>query len=670
MISSAATLAQARTLHSQGRLAEAVSLCRAVLALQPDLAAAHRGRGAALMHLGEPAAALESFREAARLAPNDDQAHNGLGVALERANRREEARECFKRAIALNAANADAHHNLGLVEAAAGRHGEALASIERALALQPQQPALHTNRGSQLLALGRQAEALASFERAIAMSPGDASPHHNRGLALVSLKRPAEALASFERALALAPAAAATHLWCGRTLLELRRPAEALASFDRALALNAQEFDAHFQRGVALAALERYPESVASFDKALTLDGNSAHAFNNRGAVLVRLFRPAEALPDFVRAVVLRPDHADAHTNAGIALKGLGRYQEALESLDRALSLKPDAPTATWTKALLKLGMGDFRGGWPLYESRLRLPHARQLQRTFTVPRWGGAVALAGKTILVYADQGLGDTLQFCRYIPVLEAMRAHVLLEVQPVLKRLLGSLAMRGMLIGRGESLPDFDLHIPLLSLPLALGTDIDTIPGGVPYLKVDPGPRRSWAERLAALPGFKVGLNWQGDTQAEKLSALEARSFPLAAAAALARVPDVELVSLQKGPAAGQRTEVEFGSGIAQLTDPLHMGPEEIATETAAIIMGLDLVITSDTALAHMAGALGARVWVVLQAISDWRWLIERTDSPWDPTMRLFRQRKPGDWPEVFERVAAELAVLPGAPWPRAG
>jgi len=244
------------------------------------------------------------------------------------------------------------------------------------------------------------------------------------------------------------------------------------------------------------------------------------------------------------------------------------------------------------------------------------------------------------------------------------------VLLEVQPVLKRLLGSLAMRGMLLGRGESLPDFDLHIPLLTLPLALGTDIDTIPGGVPYLKVDPGPRRSWAERLAALPGFKVGLNWQGDTQAEKLSALEARSFPLAAAAALARVPDVELVSLQKGPAAGQRTEVEFGSGIAQLTDPLHMGPEEIATETAAIIMGLDLVITSDTALAHLAGALGARVWVVLQAISDWRWLIERTDSPWYPTMRLFRQRKPGDWPEVFERVAAELAVLPGAPWPRAG
>jgi tetratricopeptide (TPR) repeat protein len=729
MISSSSTLAQARTLHNQGHLAEAVSLYREVLAreplngdalhlmglamaalgdaqqalrcigsaaqlqpsnaavhanlgsalsavgrhaealryyeralvLQPDLAAAHRGRGAALMHLGKPAAALASFREAARLAPNDDLTQNGLGVALERANRREEARQCFKRAIALNVANAEAHHNLGLVEAAAGQHGEALMSIERALRLQPQQPALHTNRGTQLLALGRAADALVSFERATALAPHDPIPHHNRGLALVSLKRHAEALTSFDRALSLAPDAASTHLWRGKACLELGRPAAALASLDRALELNAQEFDAHFQRGVALATLERYQESVASFDQAVALDRNSADAFNNRGAVLVRLFRPAEALPDFVRAVVLRPDHADAHTNAGIALRGLGRYQEALNNLDRALSIKPDDPTATWTKALLRLGMGDFRGGWPLYESRLRLPHARQLQRTFTGPRWSGAEPLAGKTILVYADQGLGDTLQFCRYIPVLEAMGAHVLFEVQPVLKRLLGSLAMRGTLIGRGEPLPDFDLHIPLLSLPLALGTDIDTIPGGVPYLKVNPAPRRSWGERLAALPGFKVGLNWQGNPEAEKLSALEARSFPLAAAAALARVPDVKLVSLQKGPAAGQCTEVEFGGGIAQLTDPLHMGPEEIATETAAIIMGLDLVITSDTALAHLAGALGARVWVVLQAISDWRWLSERTDSPWYPTMRLFRQRTSGGWPEVFERVAAELAAL---------
>jgi len=370
------------------------------------------------------------------------------------------------------------------------------------------------------------------------------------------------------------------------------------------------------------------------------------------------MFRPAEALADFVRAVSLRPDYVEAHTNAGITLRGLARYPEALASLDRALALRPNDPAASWCKALLKLGLGEFREGWPLFEARLRLEPARRLQRNFDKPRWMGDEPLAGKTLLVHAEQGLGDTLQFCRYIPRLEELRARVVLEVQPVLKPLLGSLAMRGMLIGRGEPLPEFDLHTPLGSLPLALHTELATIPGGVPYLRVDAEAVRSWGERLARLPGLKVGLNWYGNPEAEKLAALEARSFPLATAAALARVAGVSLVSLQKGDGAEQRTRVEFGRAIAQLTDPAHMGPDEIANETAAILKGLDLVITADTALAHLAGALGVRVWVVLQAVPDWRWLIGRTDSPWYPTMRLFRQSTPGDWPELFERLAAEL------------
>ncbi|TLZ11873.1 MAG: tetratricopeptide repeat protein [Gammaproteobacteria bacterium] len=400
---------------------------------------------------------------------------------------------------------------------------------------------------------------------------------------------------------------------------------------------------------------------MESFDQALARDPNSADALNNRGAVLVRLFRPRDALPDFARSIALRPDYAEAFTNAGIALRGLGRYQEALNHLDRALSIRPNDVTATWTKALLKLAMGEFRDGWPLYESRLQLAHMRQLQRTFAAPRWTGAQPLAGKTLLVHADEGLGDTLQFCRYLPVLEARGARVVFEVQPTLKPILGSLAMRGALVGRGELLPEYDLHIPLLSLPLALRTEIDTIPGGVPYLKVDPVAVRSWGERLAELPGRRVGLNWHGNPEAEKFSALDARSFPLAAAAPLARVAGVSLVSLQKGPGAGQRSEVEFGHALAQLADPLRMGPEEMAAETAAIIMGLDLLITCDTALAHLAGALGARVWVALQSVPDWRWLIDRDDSPWYPTMRLFRQRTPGDWLELFERVTAELRAL---------
>jgi hypothetical protein len=206
----------------------------------------------------------------------------------------------------------------------------------------------------------------------------------------------------------------------------------------------------------------------------------------------------------------------------------------------------------------------------------------------------------------------------------------------------------------------LPPFEFHTPLLSLPLAFRTEANSIPGGVPYLKVEPRAMQSWRERLAALPGLRVGLNWHGNPEAEKHSALQARSFPLSAAGAVARVAGVSLVSLQKGSGADQRGQVEFGAALTQLTDPLRLGPDEIADETAAIIAGLDLVITADTALAHLAGALGVPVWVVLQAVPDWRWLTERDDSPWYPTMRLFRQRTPGDWSEVLGRVAADLAT----------
>ncbi len=617
----------AGALSQLGRYAEAVSYYDCALALKPDMPEAHRGRGSALMLQGQFEAALGSLERAAALAPQDDQTQNTLGVALERANRMEQAHEAFRRAISLNPNNAQAHHNLGLLEASLGRHAQALAAIDRALALQPNDPAVS----------------------------------HNRGLALFQLERFAEALVSFDRALERMPQSAPTLLLRGKALLMLARPTEALESFDRVLAQAPDDFDANFQRGRTLVLLDRLAESVASFDKAIARKPDSAEAVNNRGAVLVRMFEPAEALPDFERATALNPGYVDAYVNAGNALKGLARFPEALEKFDRALSIRPDDLTATWSKAVVKLTLGEFREGWPLYESRLLLEPARSAQRRFDVPRWTGTEPLAARTLLVHAEQGLGDTLQFARYIHAVEALGANLIFEVQPALKRLLASLGMRGTLLARGEPLPPFDYHIPLLSLPLALNTDIDSIPGGVPYLHVDADALRTWSSRLAALPGLKVGINWHGNPEAEKLSALQARSFPLAAMAPLARIEGVSLVSLQKGAGAEQREQVEFSDSVAQLTDPGYMGPDELATETAAILRGLDLLITADTALAHLAGALGVPVWLALQFVPDWRWHMDRTDSPWYPTMRLFRQRTPGDWPELFDRMATELATL---------
>jgi len=657
------TLERALDLHRRGRLEEAASAYRELLAVEPahadvlhllgsvcsdmqrypealqcfdraialrsDLAAAYLGRGTVLLHLGRLEPALANLGQALRLAPNDARAYNVLAAALERANRAPEALVCLDRSLTLDPRQPEAHHNRGILLLGLGRHADALTSVDRALAMTPQNAAAHTNRGSALLGLKRPAEALLSFDRAIALGPGAAIAHHNRGLALLRLERDAEALASFDRALASSPAG----------------------------------FGTHFHRGVALARLDRCEESVASFSAALALDRDSAEALNNRGAVLVRLFRPAEALADFDKAIALDNNYVDAHINAGNTQKGLGRPVEALRSFDRALALRPEDPTATWSKAVLKLAHGAFRDGWPLYEARFRLPHAVTTQRSFPVPRWSGVEPLAGKTLFVHAEQGLGDTLQFCRYLRPLVAQGAIAVFEVQPPLIKLMRSLDTHVTLIARGEPPPPFDFHTPLLSLPLAFRTDLGSIPGGVPYLAVDPAAQSHWRGRIAALPGLKVGLNWRGNPEAEKYAALQARSFPLAAAAPLARISGVTLVSLQKGAGAAESQQVDFGGSLVRLTDPEYLGADEIADETAALLKNLDLVITADTALAHLAGALGVPVWVVLQSVPDWRWLTGREDSPWYPSMRLFRQRVAGDWPEVLERVAVALAALQG-------
>ncbi len=647
-------------LSSTGRFQEALIAYERALSSQPRLPAALRGQAAALMQLGRHEAATVAFRKAVRAVPQDDQAWNGLGVVLERSGQAAEARTHFARAVELNASNAQAHHNLGLLDAAAGRHAEALASFERALTLQPGNPILQVNLGTQLLALRRAGEALTSFERALALQPNDPMTHYNRGLALFVLKRFSEALASFERALEAAPDSAPARLWYGKSLLELGRPEAALAAFERARQLVPEEFEVHMQCGGVLAQLQRTEEALASFERALALNASSPEALNNRGAVLARLFRPAEARADFGRALAQRPDYLEALVNDGNVLRAMGSYAEAQSQLAKAQSLAPQNPTVRWSQAQLKLVLGDFHGGWPLYEARLELPPADRLHHP-PLPRWSGSEPLNGRTLLVYADQGLGDTLQFCRYIPVLEAQGARVVFEVQPALRQLLASLPMRGVLVERGEQAPPSELCIPLASLPLALGTQLETIPAEVPYLHADPQAAATWKTRLAALPGLLVGLNWHGNPEAEKLALLQARSFPLSTAAPLARVPGVSLVALQKGAGSEQAATVGFAGALHRLTDPAYMGAVEIATETAPLLSGLDLLITADTALAHLAGALGVRVWVMLQHAADWRWLTDRSDSPWYPSMRLFRQRALGEWDELFERVAAELAGL---------
>ena len=370
----------------------------------------------------------------------------------------------------------------------------------------------------------------------------------------------------------------------------------------------------------------------------------------------MRLFRPAEALDDFVKAIDRRPDYADAYINAGNAQKGLGRYAEAMRSFDRALALRPEDPTATWSKAVLKLALGAFRDGWPLYEARFRLPHASSLQRRFDVPRWTGAEPLEGRTLFVHSEQGLGDTLQFCRYIGLLEARGAEG--------RFLRFSRSSRSCCIRstpaprssvRGEPLPPFDFHTPLLSLPLAFRTEADSIPGGVPYLKVDPEAAALLGRAASRVAGF------QGRTELARQSrsgeAFRAASALISverrrrAGASTRRQPRVAAEgSRRRAAQPGRiRRSAHAADRSASAWDPMKSRTKQPRSWWASTSS------SPPTRLSPISPARsGFAVWVVLQAVPDWRWLTEREDSPWYPTMRLFRQRTPGDWPEVLDRV----------------
>jgi len=624
-------LAHGYALQRQGRLAEAAAVFRQVIAREPHNADALHLLGVTVGQMGKPQEAVTLIGAAAEARPSNPYIHCNLGNALSSAGQHAKAADAFARAATLKPDLLAAHRGRAIAELSQRHYEEALASIERALALQPGDAVMLANRGNALRALGRLPESLASYDRSLAIASGDAEVHHSRALTLMGLERYAEALASLDRAQALAP--------------------------DR--------FGVQFHRGVALSLLDRHAEALASFDRALALEPRSAEALSNRGVELGHLGRLEEALEAFARAAEIKPEYIDSYSNAANTLVAVGRRREALEQFDRALRLQPEHAPTLWSKSLLKLALGEYEEGWPLYESRLELEHLREYRRTFPVPRWTGNEDIAGKRILIHAEQGLGDALQFCRYLPLLEAKGARVVFELPAALSKLARSLNLHGTLISQGEPLPaDLDCHCPLLSLPLAFGTTAQTIPADVPYLRADGTAVAIWRERLRAFPGLKVGLNWQGGTVAEKQAWIRGRSFALSCAAPLAGVPGVSLISLQKGPAARQRDEVGFGSAISQLTDPDDTGAGALM-ETAALVSALDLIVTSDTSVAHLAGALGAQVWVLLHPMPDWRWLLDREDSPWYPSMRLFRRGPAAGWDELFERVAREVTRLAGRP-----
>jgi tetratricopeptide (TPR) repeat protein len=624
-----------------GKLIEAEQLCRKIVAVRPDLFDAVYLLAFVEARLGNKEAALATYDRAIVLGPDRAEPLNDRGNTLYEMKRSAEALASFDRALALRPDFAEALNNRGNTLKALKRLDEALESYDRAIAVRPDYANALTNRGVTLKELKRLDEALASYDRALAVQPDYAEALNYRGNVLKGLKRPAEALASYQRAIAVRPDYADALNNCANALKELKRFEEALPIYQRILQARPRHAETLNNRGNTLRELRRFDEALESYDRALAVRPDYAIAYNNRGIALQELKRFDEALASYDRAISLRPNYVEAFNNRGVALQGMKRFDEALASYDRALAGRPNFPEVHYNKALCLLLTGDFERGWREHEWRWQCDWLQSTRRTFAKPQWAKDENISGKTILLHAEQSFGDTIQFCRYLPLVKSRGARIVLEVPKALRKLMDTIPGAPEVITKGDALPEFDLHCPLMSLPLVLGTRLATIPSATPYLRAPSRTATDWAERLGPKRRPRIGLAWSGRPTHKND---HNRSMSLRSLLPLLGI-DATFVSLQKDIRPDDAAVLKDHREVVDLTDAL----QDFA-DTAALVAKLDLVISVDTSVAHLTGALAKPIWVLLPFMPDWRWLLDRDDSPWYSTARLFRQDETRNWDGV--------------------
>lgn len=641
---------------SSGQTDAAVKMAGAGVAAAPGMGAAWVVLGQAMKAAARMDEVERAYAEAIRLDGMDALARMGLGELKIAIGRPGAAIREFELALQRRPALVAAHLGLGNALALTGRNEEALERYEKVLALRPRLPEGEFAVGFALARLGRTTEAEKRYRRALVMRPDFAAAWINLGSLLRDEGRGAEAEAALKRAVELRPDLISG--WVNLALLERdrRRPEAAEAHLRRALALNPNQVET-LVAWCQLRAAERDVAGAREWMRwALARNAEFDEAVNMHGIVLHLEGRFEEAVRIFERAEEL--GSRAAASNRGNSLLDLGQMEEALKAHEAAVEQDPASAGAKYNLALTQLRLGDWERGWAGYEARWRFREVHRRPRRFTQPRWNGE-ELHGERVLLHAEQGLGDTIQFCRYAALVAARGGVPVLEVQPAAERLMRSLAVvrSGLAVTAvmdGGGL-EFDVECALMSLPAAFGTTIETVPWTGAYLGADeelvPEKRKQFPSgRADGRPGLRAGIAWAGNP---KYKADAARSMRLGTLVPLLRAVDANWISLQKGEAAGQ---------LASLPDDVRVldgssGERDLA-ETAALMATVDLVITTDTCIAHLAGAMGKPVWILLPHLSDWRWMEALERTPWYPTARLFRQRVAGDWAEVVERVIGEL------------
>jgi tetratricopeptide (TPR) repeat protein len=577
------------------------------------------------------------------------------GLQYHKAGRLNEAERGYRQVLMLNPRHADSLHLLGVIANQKGDHGLAIRQISEAISIVATEASYHSNLGTALWKQGRLNAAIACYRRALELKPDYPTAHFNLGTVLWKQGRPAEADVCYRAAIHFRPDYPEAYDNLGTLFKEQGRPEEAISCYRQAIALRPEYPEAHNNLGTALLEQGRTDEAVACYHDALKLKPDYADGHFNLGNAVWELGQTDAAVGCYRNALALRPDHADAYHNLGVALKELGRLEEAIACYREVLALDPDHPEAHSNLGIALLAAGDMATGWTEHEWRWKTPQMMNARRDFPQPGWRGEPA-NGRTLLIHAEQGFGDTIQFCRYGSLAAACGARVILEVQKPLVRLLRGLDGVDLVIGRGDELPSFDLHCPMLSMPMAFGTTVSTIPAASAYLRADATQVAIWRKRLATMarPGSRIGLAWAGNPRihSRALTAVDRRrSVSPDRLAPLFGLHDVQFFSLQKD---GPKAPTKFP--LIDVMDEM----DDFA-DTAALIANLDLVISVDTAIAHLAAALGKPVWLLDRFDACWRWLVGRRDSPWYPGLRLYRQPRPGDWDAVLAEVVRDLYRL---------
>ncbi|TAN52674.1 MAG: tetratricopeptide repeat protein, partial [Rhodospirillales bacterium] len=582
-----------------------------------------------LHQTGRLAEAEQAYRAMAAQSPERSDVQYLLGVLMVQAGRPIEAEPHLARTLSLSPGHADAAYNLGVARQALGNWRGAVSAYRLAMRLGADYPDVRLNLGAALQELGQFAEGELAYMEALALKPGDPGILGNLAVLLKATGRFEESLAAYGVAIAAAPA----------------------------------RVDLLLGRAACLKELGRLEDALAGLDAALGLEPASAEAHNNRGVVLNDLGRPSEAKAAFEEALDIKPVYAEARANLANVLLGLGRLEDALKAYDQALELKPELINARFNRGFAQLLMGDYERGWQGWENRFTLKDMQGFH--LDGPVWDGQTPLNGP-LLIQAEQGFGDTIHFLRYVPLLTKLGVECLIRCQDSLVSLVSrSFAGQARVISQDETAPPYAAWVAVASLGHRLGTRLETIPTGIPYLIADPALEAAWAERLGE-QGPKIGLVWRGNPG---FKGERHRAPGLAPLAGLVRAnPKLRWLSLQRDPFRQELFELGLGEFIEDLGDGTDPLTGQDFDRTAALIKTLDLVVTSDTAMAHLAGALGAEVWVMLSSSPDWRWGRGGETTPWYPRLRLFRQSRPGAWEDVAQSLAVAIAArFPDSPPP---